>query len=165
MLTDEVDTAYHEEVAKSLIVVHCGEISAGTVRLAKSSFTAELVSRGTDLVHQVLVKVGGLFAEPIAEKQVKSGPLTEFVSGLLAGVGTSAVRLGPMMLNIVSRPRNVVFFTPLYLFVVGLPFSVALTMLPSVLIYQILLKAGSEFIISPILNKFVVPKINKLIEE
>lgn len=58
-----------------------------------------------------------------------------------------------------------VFFSGLYLFVIGLPFNVALKMLPSVFIYQVLLKAGSELVIGPVLNKFVVPKINKLIEE
>ena len=58
-----------------------------------------------------------------------------------------------------------VFFSGLYLFVIGLPFSVALKMLPSVFIYQVLLKAGSELVLGPVLNKFVIPKINKLIEE
>lgn len=59
----------------------------------------------------------------------------------------------------------IVFFTPLYLFVVGMPFSVALSNLPSVIIYQVILKAGSELILSPILSNFVVPKLNKLLEE
>lgn len=58
-----------------------------------------------------------------------------------------------------------VFFSGLYLFVIGLPFNVALKMLPSVFIYQVLLKVGSELVIGPVLNKFVIPKINKLIEE
>ena len=58
----------------------------------------------------------------------------------------------------------VVFFIPLYLFVVGMPFTVALSNLPSVIIYQIILKAGSELILSPILSNVVVPKLNKLVE-
>ena len=59
----------------------------------------------------------------------------------------------------------VVFFTPLYLFVIGMPFSVAVANLPSVIIYQVILKAGSELILSPILSGYVVPKLSKLMEE
>lgn len=57
----------------------------------------------------------------------------------------------------------IVFFTPLYLFVVGMPFTVALSNLPSVIIYQVILKAGTELILEPILTNVVVPKMNKLI--
>lgn len=112
MLADEVDTAYHEEVAEALVVVHSGVITSCTVRLAKSSVVTELVSGGTDLVHEILVEVGGLRLEPVAEEQVEGGPLTELVGGLLTGIDPSAVRLRPVMLDVVSCPGNSVVLAP-----------------------------------------------------
>ena len=57
-----------------------------------------------------------------------------------------------------------VFFSGLYLFVIGLPFTTALKMLPSVCIYQIILKAGSELILAWPLTKLAV-KMEKFIED
>ena len=59
----------------------------------------------------------------------------------------------------------VVFFIPLYLFVVGMRLNVALANLPSVIIYQVILKAGSELILSPILSNLIIPKLDKLTSE
>ncbi len=111
VLADKVYAVHHNPVCHTLVVVKAGIPSSGPVQFTECPRFGKLVGGRFQFPDSMGDAVGGPVPEIVGEQHINGRPLMIFIIRLY-GRGGSAGYLGPLMLQIMAGPADVVFLTP-----------------------------------------------------